>query len=233
MKIALLGYGQMGKMVESVAKQNNIEIVKIYEKENPLTLSEKENLKDVDVLIDFSFPDAVIKNIENCVKLSKNIVVGTTGWGKQTDYVRKLVEENDTGLVYASNFSLGVNLFYKIVKYTGSLFKSFEIYDPYIEESHHKKKKDAPSGTAKVIHSLLENELKRDVPVTSVRAGYITGIHKVSFDSPVDEIQIMHKAKSRQGFAEGAVMAAKWITGRRGFHEFGELLESIIFKNNG
>ena len=234
MKVALIGYGQMGHMIESVAARNKVEIAEIYEKDNPIKPSkdEAEKLKDVKVLIDFSFPEAVLDNVKICAELSKNIVIGTTGWEKEIGKIKKIVEERNIGFVYASNFSLGINLFYKIAEYAGSLISTFDFYDPFIEESHHKKKKDAPSGTAKVLHMLLKKSYKdREIPVTSVRAGYIAGIHNVSFDSAVDEIHLTHRAKNRQGFAEGAVLASKWIEGRKGFYEFNQVLESILFKD--
>jgi len=234
MKVALIGYGQMGHMIESIAGRNNVEIVERYEKDNPIKPSkeEAEKLKDVQVLIDFSFPEAVVNNAEICAKLSKNLVVGTTGWEKERQKVKKIVEQGEIGFVYASNFSLGINLFYKIAEYAGSLISTFDFYDSFIEESHHKKKKDAPSGTAKVLYELLKKSYNdKNIPVTSVRAGYITGIHKVSFDSSVDEIHLTHRAKNRQGFAEGALLASKWIEGRKGFYEFNQVLESILFKN--
>jgi len=229
MKIALIGYGQMGKMIDSIAPEYQIETARRYEKDNPLrdTAEERDALRDVDVLIDFSYPGSAIANIECCAAMKKNIIVGTTGWHDHLDRIKKTVENAGTGMVYASNFSLGVNLFYSVVRHAASVFKTFDMYDPYVEEAHHKKKKDAPSGTAKNILSILEDVYQRDIPVASTRAGYITGLHKVGLDSPVDYVEIIHRAKSREGFARGALVAAQWIAGKTGIYEFGRVLDLI------
>ena len=231
MKIALLGYGQMGKMVEKVAGQQNIEVVERYWDEQPLTVNEKsrETLKGVSVLIDFTLPDVVVENIQKCAELSINMVVGTTGWSDQIDQVRQIVEEKQIGLVYASNFSLGINLFYKIINHAASLFSTFENYDSFIEEAHHKIKKDAPSGTALNLMKIVEKYYPENkIPVTSVRAGYIPGMHRVGFDSKVDTIKIEHTVRSRKGFAEGAILAAKWIENKKGLYAFEDVLDDIL-----
>lgn len=232
-KIALLGYGQMGKMIESISKKHGCEVVERYWDVKPLRPDEetRKALKDLHVMIDFSIPEAVMENILSCANMSINMVVGTTGWSDRLDEVKQIVKKSHIGLVYASNFSLGVNLYYKIVEEAGRLFKSFDHYDPFIEESHHKKKKDAPSGTAKVLKNMIQKQMGyKEIPVTSVRAGYIPGIHTVSFDSEDDTIRIQHVARNRAGFAEGALLAARWITGRRGLYEFRDVLESLIKK---
>lgn len=231
MKIALIGYGQMGKMVEEAALRQNIEVVERYWNEQPLTVnpSTRTVLKGVSALIDFTLPDAVIENIQNGAVLSLNMVVGTTGWTNQIDKVKKIVEEHQIGLVYAANFSLGVNLFYKIVEKSASLFSAFENYDPFIEEAHHKIKKDAPSGTARNIKQILQDHYKKkEIPVTSVRAGYMPGMHRVSFDSKVDTVKLEHNARSREGLAEGALLAAKWIQNKKGFYAFEDVLDDIL-----
>jgi 4-hydroxy-tetrahydrodipicolinate reductase len=230
MKIALIGYGKMGRLVEDVARRQNIETVARFD-ENYLFRSDEETrrlLTEVDVLIDFSVPSAVLESIRQAAALSMNLVIGTTGWHAQLGEAEKIVESSGIGLVYGSNFSLGVNLFYQIVEHAAKLFSKFESYDPFLEEVHHKFKKDAPSGTALVLKKIVaENYNKREVPVTSVRAGYIPGTHAVSFDSAVDTIHLEHTARSREGFAEGALLAAKWIAGKKGFFEFGEVLQDV------
>ena len=231
MKIGLIGYGKMGRMIEGVAGRHGLEVSERFEDVRPLRPDESTRrvLKDVSVLIDFSVPEAVLENIQACADLSVNLVEGTTGWHQRIDEVQKIVEESGIGMVYASNFSLGVNLFYRIVARAGEIFKPFDSYDPFIEESHHKFKKDAPSGTGLVLKKMLEEHYgEQKVPVTSVRAGYIPGIHAVSFDSAVDTIRLEHTVRSREGFAEGAILAAKWVVGRKGFYEFGDVLEDII-----
>jgi 4-hydroxy-tetrahydrodipicolinate reductase len=231
MKIALIGYGQMGKMVEEAALRQNIEVVTKYWDEQPLIVnpSSRSILKGVSALIDFTLPDVVLDNIQKGAELSLNMVVGTTGWYDQIDKVKKIVEEHQIGLVYAANFSLGVNLFYKIVDKAASLFSTFENYDPFIEEAHHKIKKDAPSGTARNIKQILQDHYKKkEIPVTSVRAGYIPGMHRVSFDSKVDTVKLEHNARNREGLAEGALLAAKWIENRKGCFAFENVLDDIL-----
>ncbi len=231
MKIALVGYGQMGKMVEETALRQNIEVVARFWDKQPLTInsSTRTVLKGVSVLIDFTVPDAVVENIQKGAALSLNMVVGTTGWHDQINKVKKIVEDHQIGLVYAANFSLGVNLFYKIVKKAASLFSAFENYDPFIEEAHHKIKKDAPSGTARNLKQIVQAHYKKkEIPVTSVRAGYVPGMHQVSFDSKVDTVKLEHNARNREGLAEGALLAAKWIQNRKGFYAFEDVLDDIL-----
>ena len=231
MKIALIGYGKMGRMIEEVARSRGFEIAERFEVDRPLRSDRATRcaLQDVEVLVDFSVPQAVLKNIQACVDLSIPLVEGTTGWHQHVDKARDMILKSDGGMVYASNFSLGIHLFYKMVEYAGEIFKSFDMYDPFIEESHHKMKKDAPSGTALVLKNILEKKYKkREIPVTSVRAGYIPGKHAVSFDSTVDTVCLEHTTRTREGFAEGALLAVQWIAGRRGFYEFQEVLEAFL-----
>ncbi len=230
MKIALIGYGKMGRLLEEVARRHAMEVVARFSRAHPIRAGEetRQTLHEVTTLIDFSAPDAVLENIRTAAALSLNIVIGTTGWHSRLEEARKIVESSDIGLVYGSNFSLGVNLFYQIVERAAQLFSAFDGYDPFIEEAHHKFKKDAPSGTALVLQKTLAKVYgERPVPVTSVRAGYIPGTHAVSFDSAVDTIRLAHTARSREGFAEGALLAAKWIAGRKGFYEFREMLNFL------
>ncbi len=230
MKIALIGYGKMGRMVEAVAIRHGFEIKERFMDVRPICSDSetKTLLKDVSVLIDFSIPEAVLGNIQAACDLSKNIVVGTTGWYKQLEDAKKMVEKSNIGMVYASNFSLGINLFYRVVERAAELFKKFESYDPFIEEAHHKFKKDSPSGTALVLKKIVEDQYgEKNIPVTSVRAGYIPGKHRVSFDSLVDTVSLEHTARNREGFAEGAVLAAEWIENRKGFFEFQEVLKTF------
>ncbi len=230
MKIALIGYGKMGRMVEAVALRHGLEVKERFMDVKPFSSDSKTKnlLEDVSVLIDFSVPEAVLGNIKSACDISKNIVVGTTGWYDQLEDVKKMVEKSKIGMVYASNFSLGINLFYRIVERAAELFRKFEDYDPFIEEAHHKFKKDSPSGTALVLKKIIENQYdKKNIPITSVRAGYIPGKHRVSFDSTVDIVSLEHTARNREGFAEGAILAAKWIKSRKGFFEFQEVLKTF------
>jgi 4-hydroxy-tetrahydrodipicolinate reductase len=231
MKIALIGCGKMGRLIEEVSRRHDVEVAARFSRTHPIRNDEetRQTLHEVKAVIDFSAPDAVLENIRTAAAFSLNMVIGTTGWHSQLEEARKIVGSSNIGVVYGSNFSLGVNLFYQIAERAAQLFSAFDGYDPFIEESHHKFKKDAPSGTALVLQKTLAKVYgDRPVPATSVRAGYIPGTHAVSFDSAVDTIRLEHTARSREGFAEGALLAAKWIAGRNGFYEFREVLEERL-----
>ncbi|MBN1895294.1 dihydrodipicolinate reductase [bacterium] len=232
LKVALLGYGKMGKIIEQIAERHQIAVVEKYEDVRPLRAGPESEaaLKDVPVLIDFSVPDAVFGNVEAAAALKKNLVIGTTGWHSRLEEVMRLAEKSGIGIVHGNNFSLGVHLFYKIVNYASGLIASFREYDPYIEEAHHQFKKDAPSGTALIIQDMVSGVYRRPVPVTSVRAGFIPGTHTLGFDSRVDTLTLSHCARSREGFAEGALIAARWIKGRSGVFGFGEVLDDLMQK---
>lgn len=223
MKIALLGYGKMGKMVEEAARRGGHEIACVIDP----ALGSTGELTEADVCIDFSEPGAVLENIGRAARARVAIAVGTTGWYDRLDEARRVVEESGIGLVYGSNFSIGVNLMFKIARYASELFSRFPIYDPFIEEIHHKFKKDAPSGTALSLKRIVEASGARDVPTASTRAGYVPGTHKIGFDSEADTLTITHAARSRAGFAEGALVAARWIQGRTGFYEFIDVIDEL------
>ncbi len=219
MKIALIGYGKMGKMIEQTALGKGFDVVCVID----INGVERGELSDADVCIEFSQPGAVLENIKLAASANKPIVVGTTGWHEHLGEVRKIVETSDIGLVYGSNYSIGVNLMFKVVEYAANLFKDFASYDPFIEEAHHKLKKDAPSGTAISLKQRVESQYKCEVPTSSTRAGYIPGTHTVGFDSEVDTLTITHTARNRQGFAEGAIVAAQWVLDKKGFFEFPQI----------
>ena len=224
MKLALLGYGKMGRMVEQAAQREGIDVVAIVD---PISGS-KGSLGDADVCIDFTEPGAVIENIKAAAAAGVAMVVGTTGWYDQVDEARSLVEASSIGLVYGSNFSVGVNLMFKITQYAAELFSRFPSHDPFIEEAHHKLKKDAPSGTAVFLKRIVEAQYDHEVPTSSTRAGYIPGSHVVGFDSEADTLSISHTARSREGFVAGALLAARWIAGRKGFYEFSQIIEEHL-----
>jgi 4-hydroxy-tetrahydrodipicolinate reductase len=224
MKLALLGYGKMGRMVEDAAGREGQDVVAILD---PVSGS-RGSLGDADVCIDFTEPGAVIENIKAAVAARVAIVVGTTGWYDRLEEARGLVEAGGIGLVYGSNFSVGVNLMFKITRYAAELFSRFPSHDPFIEEAHHKFKKDAPSGTAIFLKRIVESQYERDVPTSSTRAGYIPGRHVVGFDSEADTLTVSHTARSRAGFVEGALLAARWISDRKGFYEFSEIIEERL-----
>jgi len=230
LKIAIFGYGRMGQLVEETARREGIIVGPILNSKNNAQSQgiSASALDGVDVGIDFSTPGAVIGNIEAAAKLGLNLVVGTTGWYERLDEIKAIVARENIGFVFGSNFSLGVNLFFNLAEYASGLFSLFQDYDPFIEEAHHKFKKDAPSGTAITLRKILEKDYTNSIPVTSVRAGFIPGTHRLSFDSEVDTITLTHTARNRQGLAAGAIFAARWIAGKKGFYEFREIIAEHI-----
>lgn len=227
MKIALLGYGKMGKLLDELAPSCGLEVVQrldIWNNEGGSGIT-PENFRGVEVALDFSTPQAALENIPRVAGLGVNLVVGTTGWHDRIEPVRAAVERHGTGLVYGSNFSIGVNVFYRVVAAAAQMLKDHAGYDPWIYEIHHRMKLDAPSGTALNLRGVLaEHYGARDICVSSARAGTIPGTHTVGFDSEADTITLTHTARSRKGFALGALRAAEWIRGKKGFYEFSEVL---------
>jgi 4-hydroxy-tetrahydrodipicolinate reductase len=237
MRVAVIGHGRMGREVEQALLDRGHE---------PVIVARAAGYPHLcPVGIDFTQPDAVVTNTRRALEAGARYVVGTTGWGDDEPAIRDLVLSSRGGLVYAANFSLGVNLFYQVVRNAAALIAHFPDYDPYIVEKHHRKKKDAPSGTAKVLAGYIaeaavggrrkpETQVTGVLPleedrftVSSVRAGGIIGEHTVGFDSGGDEILIEHRARSRRGFALGAVLAAEWIATRTGFHSFEDVVADL------
>ncbi len=233
MKIALIGYGAMGRLVGKLAVEQGHEIVRTIDIDDAGQSAEDlvAALRNNDVVIDFSIADAVPKNAESCARAGVPMVIGTTGWQPALDDVKNVMARHNGALVYGANFSVGVQLFYRIAAVAAELFRNLETYDAYIEEAHHKRKRDAPSGTALQLGRIVAERLGRDVPTSSTRAGYIPGTHRLSFDSSADQITLEHSARSREGFAAGALMAAQWIIGREGVYEFSEVFDEIISQN--
>lgn len=226
MKLALLGYGKMGTMIERAAEHEGIDVVCVID---PVAGS-RGNLADADVCVDFTEPGVVIENIKAAADARISMVVGTTGWYQRMDEARQLVASSGIGFVYGSNFSVGVNLMFKVARYAAELFSHFPAYDPFLQEAHHKFKKDAPSGTALSLNRIVEAEYGRGAPTSSTRAGYFPGRHTLGFDSEADTLEINHTARSRGGFAEGALLAANWIASRQGFFEFSEIIDELLKK---
>jgi 4-hydroxy-tetrahydrodipicolinate reductase len=230
MKIALIGHGAMGQLVEAGARKADDEIGVIltsHDSELPVEqLAEK--LRSHDVAIDFSIGDGVLKNVEVCARAHVALVEGTTGWKQHESIAKQLITEHSGAMVYGANFSIGVNLFYRIAQQAAALFSAVDGYAPFIEEAHHSRKRDAPSGTALKLRDYMSQHLGPDIPTSSTRAGYIPGTHRVGFDSEADQILLTHTARSRQGFANGALLAAHWIVGRTGVFEFSEVIESSL-----
>jgi 4-hydroxy-tetrahydrodipicolinate reductase len=237
MKIALIGYGKMGKMVEKAALSKGHTISAILDPRKKIT---NDLLKDAQVCIDFSHPECALDVIQQVVELKKDLVVGTTGWYQHLEQVTGLIKRNQVGLLYSPNFSIGVHLFLELVKEAAVLLNPHEAYDVGIIDAHHSKKADSPSGTAKAIAKtlldrmtrkkvLLEGNSSVEIPanalqISSLRCGSIPGTHSVIFDSPADSITITHEARSREGFAAGAVTAAQWLHGRKGLYTIEDVL---------
>lgn len=229
MKLALIGHGAMGKLIHLLAEEKGHRISVVIDdgdaESSSLKLAEK--LKGSDAAIDFTVAAAVKRNTEACVAAGVPLVMGTTGWNDQRDMIQQVVTDGNGALVYGANFSIGVNLFYKIVDHASELFAKFAEYEAFIEEKHHSRKLDAPSGTALKIKDIA----KRHLPigeVASTRAGNIPGTHTIGFDGPADQITLTHTARSREGFALGAILAAEWVENKKGFFEFDTVINDIL-----
>jgi 4-hydroxy-tetrahydrodipicolinate reductase len=227
MNLAIIGYGKMGHMIEQLAPSSGFAVcarIDADENRNAAGLT-KEALHGADVAIEFSEPKAAVANIERLASLGINIVCGTTGWHDELPRVSKAVDLAGVGLVWSRNFSIGANLFAHLVSEAGRLFASQPAYGAWGWEIHHATKKDAPSGTMlQLVEDLKRAGYPRDVSVSSSRAGAHPGAHEIGFDSAADTITLRHTSRSREGFAQGALLAAQWIAGRRGVYEFQEVL---------
>jgi len=229
MKIALIGFGKMGREIDSIAREEGDVVARIFDSRHAVR---PEALADVDVCIEFSTPDAVLQNIRAAIEANRDIIVGTTGWDQHLSEIKSAVTES--GLLYSSNFSLGMNIFFRIVKRSVELMNRRSEYDPYVQEIHHREKVDSPSGTALSLARILVDGIDRKkqiltrppegkinpemLHVSSTRAGMFAGTHTVGFDSEADLIELRHVAKSRRGFALGALTAARWLQGRKGVY---------------
>lgn len=228
MKLLILGRGKTGTLVAEVARQRKHSVRVVGASENIACAAVSPgNLRDIDVVIDFTAPSCVVGHIEACVHAGTNMVVGTTGWYPELDRVRKLVEEQTSGLVYGANFSVGVNLFFDAARAACAALR--HQYTGQIFERHDVSKKDAPSGTAMVLQRLIRDAAGNDeaVEIISFREGEVVGMHEVVLESAADRIYLCHDAKSRQGFADGAVRAAEWIMGKKGFYDFKDVWREL------
>jgi 4-hydroxy-tetrahydrodipicolinate reductase len=227
MTIAIVGYGKMGRMIERLAAERGIAVALKLDEFNNANFEgiTPENFSGVDVAIDFSIPSTVVGNIEQIAALGVNLVIGTTGWQEHMPHVKSVVEKHDIGLVWSPNYSIGVNAFFRIVTAAAKLLANEPEYEAWAWEIHHSAKKDAPSGTLlKLVDEMKAAGYNRRVDVASNRAGTIAGTHEIGFDSAADTITLRHTARSREGFALGALKAAEWIHGKKGFHEFNDIL---------
>jgi 4-hydroxy-tetrahydrodipicolinate reductase len=226
MHVLVLGKGKTGNLVAEAAKARRHKVAVMGAADNPggsaLTAN---NLRDVDIVVDFTTPNAVLDNVRACAAAGKNIAVGTTGWHTDIPAVRGLIEKSGTGLVYAANFSVGVNLFFDVVRASAQALA--HEYHGQIFERHHVHKKDAPSGTAVAIQNVIRDAAGKELEITSFREGEVVGLHEVVFESPADRIYLCHDANNRMGFAEGAVRAAEWLVGKKGFYDFRDVWRDL------
>ena len=230
MKLAVIGKGGTGQVVikRAMAEGHAVALILSSKDSGRSATDLAEDLKKVDVVIDFSTANAVLRNVAACAVAGVPLIEGTTGWYENEQEMRKIVQMHNGAIVFGANFSIGVNLFYRIVEHATVLFSKVEGYAPFIEEQHHDKKKDAPSGTALKLKKLMETRWSGEVPVAATRAGFIPGTHRVGFDSNADQILLSHEARSREGFAAGALFAAKWIQAKHGIYEFTQVIDEIL-----
>ena len=224
MKIALIGYGKMGHMIESIARERGHEIVSIIDQNN-LDEFESNAFASADVAIEFTTPQTAADNILRAWKAGVPVVCGTTGWNIDAMRQEAIEREGDgIGLMWSSNYSIGVNILFALNKQLAKFMEAYPEYTPHMTEVHHIHKLDAPSGTAKTLQEAIGDDRLAIKDIESIREGEVAGIHTVTWDSEIDTISISHSAKSRKGFALGAVIAAEWIKGKTGWHDFSEVI---------
>jgi|SRR5579862_573847 len=226
MRLLILGRGKTGSLVAEVARERHHDVAVLCSTDNPnASALTTTRLADIDVVIDFTTPKAVLQHIEACSAAGKNLVVGTTGWYSELPRIHQLVEKHGTGLLYGSNFSIGVNLFFDIARIASAALRHG--YFGQIFERHHAHKKDAPSGTALTLQRLIQDAAETELEITSFREGDVVGMHELIFDSPADRIYLCHDSKSRRGYAEGAVKAAEWLLGKKGIFDFKDIAQKL------
>jgi 4-hydroxy-tetrahydrodipicolinate reductase len=226
-RLAIVGYGNMGRLIEQLAPEYDFAVALKLDEFNNANFEglTAENFRSIGVAIDFSIPAAVRRNVEGIAALGVNIVIGTTGWLEHVDAVKRAVETNGIGLVWSPNYSIGVNAFFRLVSEAARLLERQPEYGAWAWEIHHSTKKDAPSGTLlKLVEEMKKAGYTRAIDVGSNRAGAHPGTHEIGFDSSADTITLRHTARSREGFARGALQAARWVAGKKGFHEFAEIV---------
>ncbi len=242
MKIALSGYGKMGKEIEKIALERGHEIIVTFNDPSDW-VGKEDQLAQADVAIEFSMPHSVVSNIFKCFDANVPVVVGTTGWFGQLDHVKQVCGEHNRSIFYASNFSIGVNIFFEVNRVLAKLMNEHEEYKVTMEETHHTAKLDSPSGTAlKLGNDIIDNLDRKDVwvnnnsdkdyelEIISHRVENVPGTHVVKYESDIDDIEITHTAKSRVGFAKGAVIAAEWLVGKKGVYTMSDLLKDVKFE---
>lgn len=246
MKIVLIGYGKMGRLIEDLALQKEHVVIAKVDSKNVSSFDENL-IKQSDICMDFSTPQAVISNVQLMAKYKKNIVMGTTGWYEHLNEVKNIVKESQIGFIFSPNFSIGIHLFKNIVQSAAQMINEFDDYDVAGHESHHNQKMDSPSGTAKsLVYILLEKIKRKTTPIyetinrpisshelhfPSLRCGSNPGSHTVIFDSPSDIITLTHQARNREGFARGAIAAAEWLIDKKGFFTLDDMIQQISRDN--
>lgn len=227
MKLALIGYGKMGRMLEQLAPEYGFHVTLILDVHNNADGAwiTRENFAGIDAAIEFSTPDATVENVERLAAIGVPVVIGTTGWLGDMDRVKAAVAAGKSAAVWSPNYSVGVNVFFRLVAEAAKLLAKQPEYGSYAWEIHHDTKKDAPSGTLlKLVDEMKLAGYDRQIDISSNRAGRVPGTHEIGFDSHSDTITLRHTARSREGFARGALQAAKWVVGKQGFFEFSETL---------
>ena len=236
MKIALIGYGKMGKAIHEIALQKNIDVALIIDVDNRNKIT-KEELQKVDVAIEFTSPHTAVENIKWCFDADVPVVVGSTGWTNELEDIKELARQNNKAFLFAPNFSIGVNIFFEVNRYLAQIMNQHEEYDITLEEIHHTEKKDAPSGTG--LHAALDilkrvkrktswenntSEKQEVLPIISKREDNVPGTHLVTYESSIDRIDLIHTAHNRKGFAGGALLAAEWLVGKKGAYTMEDVL---------
>ncbi|HZQ23686.1 MAG TPA: 4-hydroxy-tetrahydrodipicolinate reductase [Terriglobales bacterium] len=226
MHLLILGRGKTGSLVSEVARErrHKVEIIGASDNREAAGLNDAR-LQACNVVIDFTTPEAALSNMRACIAAGKTMVVGTTGWYRELPAIRALVEKSGVGFLYAANFSVGVNLFFDLARVAAQALT--HEYHGQIFERHHATKKDAPSGTALAMQQIIRQSAGQELEITSFREGEVVGLHELVFESPNDRIYLCHDATSRRGFAEGAVRAAEWLVGKKGFFEFKDVWRDL------
>lgn len=244
LKVALLGYGKMGHKIAQLAKKNDIAICCTIDPKNTNDNIAYRSLNEAEVLIDFSVPEAVLDNVKKAADLKKNLVIGTTAWYSKMPEIEEIAKKAEIGIIWGSNFSVGMNVFYNLTNHIAKLINKIDDYDIVGFEKHHNQKLDSPSGTAVTLTNMLLNNIDRktkavyetinrkiepnELQFSSARCGNIPGTHEICFDSMADTIEIKHTARNRQGLASGAIKAAKYINGKKGFYDFSKVFMEIL-----
>jgi 4-hydroxy-tetrahydrodipicolinate reductase len=228
-RLAIVGYGKMGKLIEQFAPAYGFSVALKLDEFNNSNFEgmTADNFRGIDVAVDFSIPQAVVRNAQSVAALGVNLVIGATGWLDNLQEVKQAVEKHSIGAVWSPNFSVGVNAFLRVVAEASRLLAAESEYASWAWEIHHAAKKDAPSGTLlKLVDEMKQAGYSRAIDVSSNRAGAHPGTHEIGFDSAADTITLRHTARSREGFARGALKAAQWVIGKKGFHEFSDIIFS-------